>query len=208
MAKSNLTDGQRVILAAAGARDSGLVLPVPSSMLANRGTLAIILNSLLKRGLVTERPVQVGEESWRQTEDGSRMALVVSHEALDAIGIDPAEHILFAGTDLGRGSVDGGSRDQAPELSQPPSGNIKPAHSIAVAAMPRDGSKLAILIEALQRPAGATLAELTAATGWQPHSVRGAISGALKKKLAIKVVSETTRDRGRVYRIAADEVQQ
>jgi hypothetical protein len=39
------------------------------------------------------------------------------------------------------------------------------------------------------------------ATGWQAHSVRGAISGALKKKLKLKVASEVVEGRGRVYRI-------
>ena len=77
-----------------------------------------------------------------------------------------------------------------------------------IVGMIGNGPVAGSLIEALRRPAGASLTELTAATGWQPHSVRGAISGALKKKLAIKVVSETTEDRGPVYRIAADEAQQ
>jgi hypothetical protein len=44
--------------------------------------------------------------------------------------------------------------------------------------------------------------EIVAATGWQPHTVRGAISGALKKKLGLSVTSEKVDDRGSVYRIA------
>jgi Protein of unknown function (DUF3489) len=44
---------------------------------------------------------------------------------------------------------------------------------------------------------------VTKATGWQPHSVRGAISGALKKKLGLAVASDKVEGRGRVYRIAA-----
>lgn len=62
-------------------------------------------------------------------------------------------------------------------------------------------TKQAILIDLLSRAKGATLAELVAATGWQRHSVRGAISGTLKKKLGLAVTSEPTDDRGRVYRI-------
>ncbi len=53
----------------------------------------------------------------------------------------------------------------------------------------------------LSQPKGATIADLVAATGWQTHSVRGAISGALKKKLGLAVTSERVEDRGRVYRI-------
>ncbi len=66
----------------------------------------------------------------------------------------------------------------------------------------RRGTKQAILIEMLRRPNGATIEQMTAKTGWQAHSVRGAISGTLKKKLGLPVISETVEARGRVYRIA------
>ena len=65
----------------------------------------------------------------------------------------------------------------------------------------RAGTKQATLIDLLRRPGGATIADLVKATGWQPHSVRGAISGALKKKLGLTVTSESIEKRGRVYRI-------
>jgi hypothetical protein len=62
-----------------------------------------------------------------------------------------------------------------------------------------------MLIDLLQRKEGVTVAEIAAATGWQPHSVRGAISGALKKKLGLAVISHVEDGRGRVYRIAAHD---
>ncbi len=65
----------------------------------------------------------------------------------------------------------------------------------------RSGTKQAILIELLKRPKGATIAEMATKTGWQAHSVRGAISGSLKKKLGLDVTSESIEGRGRVYRI-------
>ncbi len=68
----------------------------------------------------------------------------------------------------------------------------------------RRGTKQAILIEMLRRPNGATIEQMTAETGWQAHSVRGAISGALKKKLGLAVTSERVGDRGRVYRIVQE----
>ncbi len=68
----------------------------------------------------------------------------------------------------------------------------------------RRGTKQAILIEMLKRSKGATIADMAAKTGWQTHSVRGAISGALKKKLGLSVTSETVEGRGRVYRIVQE----
>jgi hypothetical protein len=66
----------------------------------------------------------------------------------------------------------------------------------------RADSKQAKLIEMLMRPKGASIDEIVTAFGWQPHTVRGAIAGALKKKLGLKVVSEKSEGRGRIYRIA------
>lgn len=50
--------------------------------------------------------------------------------------------------------------------------------------------KIAILVDLLQQPDGSTLDAMMAATGWQAHSVRGAISGSIKKALGIAVTSE------------------
>ena len=66
---------------------------------------------------------------------------------------------------------------------------------------PRAVTKQALLVEVLSRKNGATITDLMDATGWQPHSVRGAISGTLKKKLGLTVTSEPIEKRGRVYRI-------
>jgi hypothetical protein len=61
-------------------------------------------------------------------------------------------------------------------------------------------SKQNDVIALLRRPEGATVEEVRAVTGWQPHTVRGVFSGALKKKLGLAVVA-AKEERGRVYRI-------
>jgi hypothetical protein len=61
---------------------------------------------------------------------------------------------------------------------------------------PRAGTKQALMIEMLKRPEGATVEQIAAATGWQHHTIRGAISGALKKKLGLTVEATRTREVG------------
>lgn len=65
----------------------------------------------------------------------------------------------------------------------------------------RPGTKLAALVMALLRPQGATSLQLMLATGWRPHTVRGAISGLLRKKLGLNVVLAHNDSGDRVYRV-------
>ncbi len=65
----------------------------------------------------------------------------------------------------------------------------------------RPGTKLAALVMALRRPQGATRIQLMLATGWQQHTVRGAISGMLRKKLGLNVVLAHNDSGERVYRV-------
>ncbi|HTX48227.1 MAG TPA: DUF3489 domain-containing protein [Caulobacteraceae bacterium] len=73
-----------------------------------------------------------------------------------------------------------------------------PAPDTAAAKAP--SGKLGTVVELLKGPEGATIEALSAATGWQVHSVRGAMSGALKKKHGLTILSEKT-EAGRIYRI-------
>jgi len=63
-------------------------------------------------------------------------------------------------------------------------------------------SKKDIVIALLRREEGATLNELMTATAWQKHSVRGFISGTLRKKLGL-IIQSTKRDHDHVYKIDA-----
>ena len=74
-------------------------------------------------------------------------------------------------------------------------------HSPAIAPTERQ-TKLNTLIAMLRRGGGATIDEMAAATSWQVHSIRGALSGILKKKLGLEVTSEKVQGRGRVYKVA------
>ena len=65
----------------------------------------------------------------------------------------------------------------------------------------RPGTKLATIIDAMRHPGGATIAQMMAGTGWQAHTVRGAISGMIKKRFGYEVVTEKGADGQRAYRI-------
>lgn len=73
-------------------------------------------------------------------------------------------------------------------------------------AAPRAASKASMLIALLKREGGATLEDMMGATGWQKHSVRGFMAGALKKQRGLAVSSEKTGT-GRVYRLAPEAQQ-
>ena len=66
----------------------------------------------------------------------------------------------------------------------------------------RRGSKTAKILALLRRPGGASLDQPKKATGWQAHSVRGFLSGALKKKMGLRIDS-AKRDGERTYRLAS-----
>jgi hypothetical protein len=58
------------------------------------------------------------------------------------------------------------------------------------------------LLDLLRRPAGATIAALSNASGWQQHSVRGFLAGVVRKKLGLELVSSIEADQ-RIYRVIA-----
>lgn len=172
MTKS-LTDTQRVILAHAATRDDGRIFPVPTTLNKNSGAITLSLRPLVAGGLVIEIPAAKGDTAWGQTADDVSTTLAISKLGLSAIGIQPCEP---------------GQAAEAPA-------------QMPTAKHPKPISKLGVLITCLTKPDGATLDELVAATGWQKHSVRGAISGALKLKHKLTVLSEMIDGKGRVYRI-------
>jgi len=82
-----------------------------------------------------------------------------------------------------------------------------PSKSTAVVSSPpppasRPGSKTQACLDLLARRTGATLAELMAASGWQAHSVRGFLSGTVKKKLGLALASTRDVEGVRHYRVS------
>lgn len=171
---TKLTDTQAIILSAASQRDGSIALPLPDSL--RGGAAAKVVGAMLAKGFLeeVEADMRNGEPVWRETGDGHGITLIATGAGLAAIGIEPD------------------------------SSEVKPTKDAALKArMPREGTKQATLIAMLRAPDGTTIAEIMEATGWQSHTVRGAMSGALKKKLGLEVTSEKVKDRGRVYKLPA-----
>lgn len=111
--------------------------------------------------------------------------------------IEPADggHLL---TDAGYVAI--GQQRPAPQDDVQPMDTIDDLQLLEGIPV-RLGTKLAALVVALRRPQGATSLQLMLATGWQPHTVRGAISGMLRKKLGLNVVLAHNKSGERVYRV-------
>ena len=84
-----------------------------------------------------------------------------------------------------------------------PAKKAKHAVPAKKSAQPERGTKTAKIMALLKRPGGASLQQLRKATGWQAHSVRGFLSGTLKKKMGLRVTSTKLQDGERTYRIVS-----
>jgi len=179
---TKLTDTQSRILNAAARRAGNLAMPLPKGL---HGAVAKkLVCIMIERGLIEEIEANTkkGEPLWRETGDGCGTTLVATGAGLAAIGVDPVVVRAMA-------KLRNGPRKAAVDTLE-----AKPVK-------PRSGTKQTQLVALLEVPGGASLDEIVAATGWQAHTVRGAISGTLKKKLGLAVISEKIEGRGRVYRI-------
>jgi len=191
-----LTDTQLIVLSTAGQRDDGTVLPLPKSLKHQGGAPSHVLKGLLKKGLLEEQATGDRAAVWREGKDGQRFTLVITDAGRQAIGGAAEEQSPPTPKSMGpRDSKRSAGRHRKTSKSK------RTAKKTTLPTSLRPGTKLALLLDLLQRKGGATIAEVMKATGWQAHSVRGAISGALKKKLGLAIASDKVEERGRVYRI-------
>ena len=175
---TKLSDTQSVILSAAAQRTDRFALPLPKSL--KGGAAHKVVSALVAKGLLKEVKAnrKLNDPVWRETDEGRLVTLVITDAGLVAIGIEPDE-----------------PKEPASEAPAPPQPTASKERK------PREGTKQQQMIDLLRRPKGATLAEIVEATGWQQHTIRGAMAGALKKKLGLTITSEKDNSRGRVYRI-------
>jgi hypothetical protein len=203
---TKLSDTQAVILSAAAQRDDGTVLPLPETLKIKGGAVDKVLGSLKTKGLIDHLGTPRGDDP---------PPLRITRAGLEAIGVEPegesqtaapveadtaatpAEAETAADAPAGAAKTDAAATPA--KKSKLAKGKSKArATKAASAEKPtlRAGTKQALMIELLKRPKGATVEQIAAATGWQHHTIRGAISGALKKKLGLAVEATRSREVG------------
>jgi Protein of unknown function (DUF3489) len=171
-----LTDTQLVMLSAAAQREDRCIEAAPSL----RGAAARkIATKLVAAGLAKEMKAKPGAHVWRR-DDENRQAFVLKLTAagLKAIAVEDAE-----------------AAGPAVEVSLPATAEVPTnianhaaAANIAVLtaiAMPREGSKLAAVVDLLRREDGATVEDVAEAMGWLPHTTRAALTGLRKRGFGI-----------------------
>jgi hypothetical protein len=135
------------------------------------GAVGNVCKSLLKRGLIEEVAATDLNTVWRHDEERGPITLYATPLAYTVLGI-------------GDGPAQTAPIEPAPQPTRR-----------------RSGTKQEILIAMLRAEGGATIDEIVAALDWQAHTARGAMSGALKKKLGLTITSEKIEGRGRAYKI-------
>ena len=187
---TKLSDIQLVILGAASQRPNRIVLPLPDRL--KGGAARKVVDALISRGLIEEVASGQADPVWREEGDGKPVTLVATDAAFEVLSLETPSRPTAAFT-----AAASPSESLAPnDALQPPA-----SHPRARSGKTREGTKQAQLIAMLECAEGATVAEIVAATGWQPHTVRGAFAGTLKKRLGLAVTSEKVDGRGRVYRL-------
>lgn len=174
---AKITDTQTLILSAAAQRADHIALPLPKGL---HGAVAkMVVTKMIANGRLAEVEASSsrGDPLWRETGDRQGTTLMATVAGMVAIGVQPLPSQTTAAAHK-HSSV-------APVQERPTQ---------------RAGTKQAILIAMLGSPEGATIAEINAVLSWQSHTVRGVISGTLRKKLGLTVASENVVGRGTVYR--------
>ena len=185
---AKLTDTQLVMLSAATQRDDRCL--VVSANLKG-GTAQKVAAKLIAAGLAKEAREEAGTPVWRREEQaGQSYSLKLTAAGAKAIAVDDS-------SSPDEGTEDRGPREQA-ATTEPVITRLA-----RVPCAPRDGTKLARVIELLQRGHGATIDDMIAATGWLAHTTRAALTGLRKRGYRV-AIDRSDKERGSIYRINSD----
>ncbi len=191
-----LTASQSLTLATAAARDDGAL--VPPARLKGKAAQSLVA-ALIDKGLAREMRAKPGMPVCRlDTETGRSFSLVITKLGRNA---SQSEQIAAASGEAAANPVAAATQHDSPKIKAPATSTdpeLCPASPTSSNA-PRQGSKLAGVMALLFRETGASIEELTATTGWLPHTTRAALTGLRKRGYAI--LREQRDGKGSVYRI-------
>ena len=202
-----LTDTQLATLSAATARADYSILPLPEKLKLSKHATNSFFERLIKKRLAKTQPAAAGAPVWRSDKAGQPMMLIITETGLQALVAGPADPRRVASADACSASLSKSEKTSHKEVSSIPLQQAarKPISRKAEKAgrsTGSSGSKQEKVAALLRRAGGASIREMMKATGWQAHSVRGVISGALRKKRALAIISEKSKTGDRRYRIA------
>lgn len=187
-----LSDLHYVLLATAANRASGNLLPPSSSVKAERANITRAIRSLLSRGFAEEAETKDTRSTWREA-GGQRFAVRITNTGRAAVHVADGN-----GPNIEAGASPANQAAPEPIPADPPISQNSPNAAIT-AAPSKPATKIAIVIELMQRDGGATLGEMMAATSWLPHSTRAVLSGLRKKGYSL---AKTKRGDTTSYSIA------
>ena len=168
---AKLTDTQFAILSEASQRKDRCLIP-PKTLKA--AAAQKVATKLLKAGLVREIKAKTGMEAWRRDEETSQAySLKLTDAGLKAIAADERGSQSIPSTAVPQNT----NGDLSKAKTAANMAAARSATAAPTATAPRQGTKIARVIELLQRDQGARLEELIAATGWLPHTARAALTG-------------------------------
>ncbi|WP_431285561.1 DUF3489 domain-containing protein [Humitalea sp. 24SJ18S-53] len=186
---STLTVAQMLVLTSARQRPDLMILPLPASLRARGASQHRLLTSLLTRGLVAEQPNDDPARSWRNGDQGQHHALRLTEAGIRAAGsvIAPAVPI---------------PEEPIRQISRPPEPGQASTPPTSAQGEARPGGKLGQILDAVAAGQGATLVDLIALTGWQPHTTRAALTRLRQRGFALRLVAEGGQ---KAYRLASTE---
>lgn len=171
MRTPKLNDLHLVLLSTAAARDTGSLLPFPASVAGEQERIAKAVSELTRRSLVEEVPTKHHALRWRD---------------------DGGESIGVVITDTGRTAIGAGEDKQTQIEPDVPDAGVRAERS------PSPSNKTSLVVALLEREDGASIKDLTNATGWLPHTTRAALTGLRKKGHSVERFAHADGSRYRI----------
>jgi hypothetical protein len=174
------------------------VMPPASTPRGKRRTAAAASDKADAAGqvLATEASVQVRNEATGRRKGRRNSKVAASPDPKPARSL-PSRSSNSSATKSTSSFMDGG-REQS--LNTAHKRTVARGRSVSDASP--EGSKIGLVLKKLRLAEGASVAQLSEATDWQAHSVRGFLSAVVRKRLKLKLASEVGKDGVRRYRIA------